>query len=333
MNTKTVSIVVIACLLASAQFCRASANNKINGQREDSGLHVYLPREVTIKDDAIKLGQVSIIRGEELLVAKAGEIALGRVSVPGQEIIVDRALVLSRLACNGISKSQVTLTGAEEITVRQQQRIIKGSEFVEIASSFLEENRPANSVCRWDPLRVPKDLVVPGVSKDIKLFPRLTRSGARSQARIRIVVLADGREAGVREVAFRLKYNHRIVVTLVELGSGSVITPENVKIEKRISNYPEPADWSPPYGFVTKSRLQANTMIRPGMVGPAERAIIVERNQTVVIRVKRPGLFVTAIGKAKQKARAGEFIKVQNVDSQRIILARVNEDGTVEPIF
>jgi len=61
--------------------------------------------------------------------------------------------------------------------------------------------------------------------------------------------------------------------------------------------------------------------------------VIVKRNRTVVIRIERPGLLITAIGKAMQDGRAGDYIKVQNVDSQRIIFARVNADGTVEPVF
>jgi len=69
------------------------------------------------------------------------------------------------------------------------------------------------------------------------------------------------------------------------------------------------------------------------MIGPARPAVVVGRNQTVVIRIERPGILVTAIGKAMQDGRVGEYIKVRNVDSQRIILAKVNEDGAVEPIF
>ena len=333
MSGKTVNIVVITSLLASIQFGRAAANNKTKGLQKDSALRIYLPREVTIKDDAIKLGQVSIIRGKESLVAKASEIALGRISVPGQKIVVARSVVLSRLACNGIPASKVTLTGAEKITVKQQEHIINGGEFVELASSFLKKNPPAGSVCQMNPIRIPKDLVLPGVSKDIKLSTRLARSSAGNQAKVQIAVLADGKEIGVREVTFRLKYNCRRVVTLVELGAGAVINAENVKIEKSVSNYPEPAGWRPPYGLVTRRKLPANTVIRPDMIGPVKPAVVVGRNQRVVIRIERPGLLVTAIGKAMQDGRAGEYIKVRNVDSQRIILAKVNEDGTVEPIF
>jgi flagella basal body P-ring formation protein FlgA len=42
---------------------------------------------------------------------------------------------------------------------------------------------------------------------------------------------------------------------------------------------------------------------------------------------------VSASGKALQRGCAGEKIKVQNIDSNRIIVAKINEDGSVEPVF
>ena len=177
MNNKAVGVIVIISLAASVQFCKASANSKADGAEKNFALQVHLPREITI-------------RGEESLVARAGKIVLGRISVPGQKITVDRSMVLSRLACNGIPASKVTLTGAEKTTVKQQQRIIKPSEFVELASSFLKANPTANSVCQWDLIRTPKDLVVPA-SRNIKLSPSLARGGTRNQARIQINVLAN----------------------------------------------------------------------------------------------------------------------------------------------
>ena len=333
MSSKIFSFVLIISLSASVQLCQGSVDSKADSTEDDFFLQVYLPREVAIKDDTARLGQVSILRGRQSLVAKASEIALGRISVPGQKIIIDRAMVLSRLACNGIAASKVKLSGAEKITVEQQQRIIKGSEFIELASSFLEENPPAGSVCQLNPIRIPKDLVVPGAGKDIKLSPRLVRSGARNRAKVQIIVLSDGKEAGKREVTFRLKYNCRRAVTVVEIDAGGVISPENVKIEDTISNYPEPGNWTAPYGLIAKRRLAANTVVGPHTVGLREPEVIIKRNQTVLIRIERPGILVTAIGKSMQEGGAGEYIKVRNIDSQRIILAKVNEDGTVEPTF
>ncbi len=333
MSGKALNITIIICLFVTAQFCQVLASEKTDGTEKDFALQVYLPREVTIKDNAISLGQVSIIRGKESLVAKASEITLGRISVPGQEIIITRPTVLSRLACNGIPVSKVRLTGAEKIKIKQQQQIIRGSEFVELASSFLKKNPLGRSVCRLTPMRIPKDLVILDAGKDIKLSPRLAKSAARNYAKVQIAVLADGKEIGICEVAFRLKYNCRTAVTLVDIPAGVFISPKDVKIEKTQSNYPEPANWGPPYGLIARRRIPGNTTIRPYMVGPVNPPVIVKRNRTVSIRIQKPGLLITAIGKAIEDGRAGEYIKVRNVDSQRIILAKVNKDGTVEPVF
>jgi flagella basal body P-ring formation protein FlgA len=92
-------------------------------------------------------------------------------------------------------------------------------------------------------------------------------------------------------------------------------------------------NWQPPYGQVAARRLPAATELRRDMLGAAPAPILVRRNDTVVIRIERPGLLVTAVGMALQEARAGEYVKVRNADSSRIIICKVNADGTVEPML
>jgi len=333
MSSKTISINLIILVMAATQSCQALASEEPDDLSKDSSLQVYLPREVTIDDVNLKLGQVSIIRGKEPLVGRANEILLGRISMPGQRIVVDSSVVLSRLASNGIPASKVTLTGAEKITINRQQQIIEGTEFVELASSFIKEKSSFARVCQLNPVRTPKALVVPGASRDIELSPRLLGSGTASRARVRIVVFADGKQIGAREVTFLLEFVCRRAVALVDIPARAVISADNVKIDKTVSNYPEPAHWSPPYGLIAKRHIAAGSVIGSHMVGSATPQVLVKRNQTVVIRIDSPGILVTAIGKATQDGRVGEYIKVQNKDSKRVILAKVSEDGTVEPVF
>jgi flagella basal body P-ring formation protein FlgA len=328
---KSIRIFIACLVMVPALFCRASVNNKTNELQADSGLKVYLPREITIKDSNLKLGQVSIIRGSEPLVAKASEIALGRISVPGQKIVIDRSMVLSRLATNGIDASKVTLTGSEKITVIQQNRTISSSEFVSLANSFLEKNPPDNSARKRKVIRKPKDIVVPEGSSDIRLSPRMVQTGVKNQARVEIAILSGSNKIGVRQVTFALIYDRHQAVTKVDIPAGGFISPENIKIETVQSNNPGPSDWKPPYGQITKRRLPANTVLRQNMLGSLRSPVIVKRNQNVVIRIERPGFLITAAGKTMQDGRAGECIKVRNMDSQRIILVKIREDGSVEP--
>ncbi len=333
---KCIRIFISCALMFCFLLCRTSAGTKTNDLQKEARLQVYLPREVTIKGDIISLGEVSIIQGNPRqgeLRAKAAKIPLGIISMVGQEIVIDRSMVLSRLACSGIPASKVMLTGAEKVTVKRQQKIIKSTEFVELASAFLKKNPPSGSVCKWEPIRIPKDLAVSEKNSDIKFSSRLVKDTAKNQAKVLISVIKDGNQIEEREVTFRLKFKSRRAVTLVDIPAGTVISSANVKIEEFVSSQPEPANWKPPYGQTTKHTLSANMVLGPNMFGPVKPEAVIERNQNVVIRIERPLLLVTAIGKAMQEGRAGEYIRVRNLNSQRIILAKVKEDGTVEPVF
>jgi flagella basal body P-ring formation protein FlgA len=326
MMGRTISIVTIVCLAVSP--CGRAGN-----EPQDDSLRIYLPREIAVDSNVPSLGQIGIIHGEASLAVRAGEIAMGRIAAPGQQVTIDRLTVLSRLASNGIPASKVKLTGAEEIKVRQQGQTISAGEFVGLARLFLERNPPARSICESELMRGPVDLILEGSRQDVKLSPRLLRSSAPNQVRIQVAVVSGGKEIASREVGFRLKFNSHKVVTLVEIPAGGVISPENVKVEKTVSSYPEPAHWSTPYGLVARRRLPANTVLSSNMIGPVEPAIVVKRNQNVIIRIAAGGLVVTAMGQTVEEGSAGEYVRVRNVDSQRIILARVNEDGTVEPVL
>lgn len=314
-------------------FLAISAGSNANAEQDKSAIQIYLPREITINSDSPNLGDVAIIRGNESLAAKAGKVTLGHFSSPGQKITVDRSIVLSRLACSGIPGSEVSLSGAEEITVSKQHQIIRGNEFVEKAVTFLTENPPNPSVCQYNAIRIPQDLILSDTSGDIKLTPSLAENNIKNQAKILVTAFSGDKEVGTREVMFLLKYNCRRAAAKIDMPAGTIISSENVKVEKAVSNYPEPADWAVPYGFVTRRPLPANTVISMDMVEPVKPQVILKRNQNVIIKVDRLGLLVTAIGRTMQEGRVGEYIKVQNLSSQRIILVKVNEDESVEPVF
>jgi flagella basal body P-ring formation protein FlgA len=323
-----------ACaVMTCSLFCQAWADSNAQNLQKDLRLKIYLPREVTVKDSSLSLGQISIVRGSESLAARANKIAIGRFSLPGQEIVIDRHMVLSRLACNGIPTYRVTLTGAEKITVKQKFQIVRGDQLVSVASSFIKGHCPQDSGSQWNAIRTPKDFAVPGAAKSITFSPRLVRSTVKNQARVEIAVLSGVEKIGVREVTFTLKYSCRQAVAKVDVAAGATISADNVRIEEELSNYPEPAGWKPPFGLVAKRLLPANAVIRPQMVGPVRAPIIVKRNQSVLIRIESLGFLITAAGTALQDGKAGEHVKVRNADSRRIIIAKINADGSAEPVL
>ncbi len=319
--------------IVSILFGNIFAEESTGSSQKDPELQIYLPREITIPDDTLKLGEVGIIRGPEDLQTKVNDISLGRFSVPGQEIVIARNTILSRLASNGITASEVILKGAEKITVKQKQQVISGNDFVSLARKFLEKNLTDEKVLEHNPISTPKNIYFSNECENIEYSYNMKRNSRGNQASVEITVLADGKKIGTRNVTFSMQYECRTPVAIIDIPAGTLISTENIKIEKRPSSYPEPADWKAPYGLIAKNKIPANTAINTNMIGSITSHTVLKRNQNVVIRIKKPGFEITALGMTMQDGKTGDFIKVRNVDSQRIIMARINEDGSVEPVL
>jgi flagella basal body P-ring formation protein FlgA len=331
MNRRLLWIVLIGCALSLASACDAAVSGNEVGPRDDL-VRIHLPREVTVENPLLSLGQVAVITGANPLTTTASNVRLGRFSVPGQKITLDRTTILSRLASQGIPAERVALTGADAVTVRRRQQVISGDEFVSFARLFLQQNPPGSSPCDGAAAAKPKDLALPDEPKSMQLTARFVENAASGFATVQVAVVVDGREVGSRTVPLRLRYRCRKAVTLQEIPEGATLTPENVKVEENLSDRPEPG-WKSPYGLVALRNLPARTEIRDGMIDTPQPSLLIRRNETVVIRVQRPGFLVTAVGLAMQEGRAGQYVKVRNTDSHRIIVCKVNDDGTVEPVL
>lgn len=319
--------IALMCLLASQTAGGADI------KPEPNRLEIYLPREVMVTGDIIRLGQIGIVRGAPSLVTKAEEVAMGRFSVAGQKITVDRQTISSRLASSDIDSSKVVLLGAEEVVVQRQETLISGAELIEQAFTFLKRCDAYRSADRCTVVKPPKDIVIESKRENIRFSPRLAGKMGDNPADVEVIIFCGDKGVAKSEVTLRLKYNKRIAVTTAQIKQGELIGEDNARIMQGSSDSPEPNDWRPPYGRRATRSLAKGVVVGSDAVKAQETVVGVSRNQNVVIKVNRPGLVVTTTGKAMQNGKAGEWIKVQNVDSNRVIIAKINEDGTVEPVF
>jgi hypothetical protein len=251
---------------------------------ESSGLKIYLPREVAIKDRVIHLGDIAITHGDENLIRKTEGIALGNISTSGQEIVLDRYTIMARLGSSGIDASVVTFTGAERTSVTFVRKSIGSAELMVAAERFASR-LPLSSDQRLHALDIPADVNISDSDGKLGITPTLNGTTTDNPLVVRLAIVRDGKELATREVRF-------------------VPVPRN-----------------------PRQALAA----KPAAAPNAPK--IVFRNQPVVILIELPGLKVTAMGLPLEDGKAGQFIKVKNLDSKRDIIAQVKSDGTVAPVL
>jgi len=296
-------------------------------------LHVYLPRNAVVGPGPIRLGSVSVIRSEDAALAKkAAEVTLGRSPWAAERIVIGRRTVLSRLACSGVPARAVRLTGAEAVTVAGRQTLLAARSLVACAEAYLKAHPPGGGAAGWRLLREPDDVVLAS-APETELKASLAGDAPSRHVKVTVAVVAGERELASRDLLFRLLYPRRQAVLTRDVAEGEELTRENAKVETVLEETPRRKPWAAPFGLVAATAIRAGTVLRAGLIRPPRSAVIVQRGQTVVMKIAGVGFTIVGRGQALQDGRAGDFIKVRNVDSRRVIVARVTHEGTVEPVI
>lgn len=320
--------ILFFCVLMSSVF---------GGETETAteGLKIYLLGDVVTKGEMIDLGTIGIVRGDDALASAAGKTGLGKFSMAGQEIVIDRATILGRLASSGIDTDGIVISGAERVRVRREEKEVSSEEYVEVAREFLRKRLKGSSVCKISVTSKPKGTVIRKQDKEFKLVPRMSKYSTATLPKVWVGYVLDGVELGGCEIAFVLKYNSRRVVAIADIGTGEVLNSENVKIETRESVRPEDKKWVSPYGMIAKRSLKKGTVVRGEMAGPAEMPVVIKRRQTVLVKVETAGFYVSSFGEAMEDGKVDEFIRIKMNSGRnaKTIIGKVGSDGSVRPVI
>lgn len=124
-----------------------------------------------------------------------------------------------------------------------------------------------------------------------------------------------------------------VVVVKQNLPNGALLEESNLVQEMReLSRLPQDvvSEISEAIGKETRMSIKAGTVLRRAHI---TEPLVIRRNQEVEIIARGRNFEVKAKGIALQNGRLGEFIRVKNISSQKIIQAKVSGEGKVEVSF
>ncbi len=303
----------------------------IGAANEKPAMKIYLPATLRVQCSQLDLGTLAVIRGDdEALVKKASAVAMGRAPLAKEQMTIDRATIQSRLATSGIAAGQVEFTGAEKVVIDRDEKVVASKQLLKAAEDYLQEQRPGPAGCLWKLTGSVKDLPVPS-TKDFKIQVDAAKDSPKDTVRLNIAVVSGKDELGKTVADYRIAYAAQQAVASADIPAGTAFSKDNIKIET-VPCDTKPADgWAPPYGMIATKKIAAGTIISGKEQLPPKPDVLVKRGQKVTMRISGTGFTVTAVGEAQEDGRAGDVIKVVNVDSKRTVFARVGFDGAVEP--
>lgn len=297
-------------------------------------IQIYMPREVKIDQSQINLEKVCIITGDIELAQKAAVVSLGALSIAGQETIIDRDTIISRLVSNGIKKNQFEITGSMETKVKGESITISAAEYIKTAESLMKEIFTDDS-CKWQLQNSPQDTVFEPDGSDYKLQAEFDNFNSIYQKRVIVKAVKEGGEIDRQYVIFQMKYKNSEFVAVENIARGQILTQDNIRLEYVYETSPNKSGFVSPYGMAVKKDIAAGEIIRSGSYQSPKPQKIIKRNEVVIVNIETEGFKLAVPGEALQDGFENDLIKVkvQVTQEARTIIAKVKSDGTVEPII
>jgi flagella basal body P-ring formation protein FlgA len=290
--------------------------------------------KVEIDNNEVLLGQIALIEGGDIqLIQQLKGIVLGRAPLPGKSHNYDQHHLKMRLKQHHINLSAIHLEVPRRVEILRSYVEIDRQEIRKIVSDFIIQNSPQeDKTVRIKEIRVPQSVFLSKGRITYKVSaPRSWE--LKGKCSIAIEFSVNGHSQKRVWATAIVEVMGPVVVTRRPLGRYKPITEDDVALQTMdLADLPSNVvtDLEAVLGQRTKRALGAQIPLRADVI---ELPPLVKRGDLVVIIAESKGLKITARGQVKKKGRRGERIPVVNVDSKKVLYARVIDANTVKVDF
>lgn len=321
-----------AAALAVVAGCLLWALAGLAGATGPASVRCY--EQADIAADQILLGSIAQVDGSDATVVRRLEaVVLGRSPLPGKTRAFDRAAILTRIKQSGIDPTQIDLQLPSEVLITRASMTVEREQIEQIVRGYIQQQAAgAADELRIKDIRINEPVVLPqGPLTTRVVAPKHTDwAGAIPLS----VVFSVGEEEERRVwVTVSLERLTRVVVARRPLGRYKPIDDDDLEV-KAVDAAGLPADCitNPEMviGKRTRRPVDTGTVLRPDLV---EFPPLVKNGDRVRIIAETSGLRISAFGQVKQKGGKGELVQVMNLDSNKVVYARVVDSHTVKIDF
>jgi flagella basal body P-ring formation protein FlgA len=291
---------------------------------------VEIADRVEIDQDEILLGQIARIEGNDIqLIQKLKGIVIGKAPLPGKSRQYDQRYLKMRLKQSKINLSGLNLQVPARIEISRRHIEIRQEKIKQIVTDFIMQNSPQeNRRVFIKAIRVPESVLLPTGRVTYKLVaPR--NGNLMGKVPIAVDFSVDGHFREKVWTTATVEVWGQVVVTRKPLGRHKAITEDDIQLQTvDLANVPSNVitDSETVLGKRTKRAIGMQTVLRADLI---ELPYLVKRGDLVVIIAETEGFRITTLGHVKKKGRQGDRIPVVNVDSRKVLYARVIDSNTV----
>ena len=292
-------------------------------------IKIFLPQSSVINSDEYRLGEISQIEGEDvLLLEKISKTVIGRSPLPGRKLTVTRSLILSRLRSQKINVKRFVFPGSESSSIHRAALKVTGEDIDQVVLKHIME-ASNNEDLKPRLLAKTRDIFLPRgqVSYVITSKGKYKKEGGYRNYEVLFSI--DGEAVRIVTVRTYLKLYKEVFIARDTIRRNQIIEESDLlKVRKNVDRMPREyvTDKNQLIGKISKrtinprEAISGNTVSAPPLVKSGDRLQIVFETQ--FLRLSAPGISMA-------KGRKGERIPVKNLDSKIVVFATVKTRNVV----
>lgn len=294
-----------------------------------SAVTITIPDQVTVSATTFTLADIATITGDDNdRIRILANCRLGSSPVPGSSMTLMPDVIAMRLAGNFIDLSNITWQLPAAIKITTASQTVSGTTLADLAVAAAKQ-RLSGYDSEVTASAIP-DVALPVGTVDYLVdFPSGMRLGGPLTAVVTTMI--NNQPYSKIIVKLNVVIYKNIVVTACDLQPGDMITDMNLAVERRsvgqFSSYY--TDKNKVIGLVVKRDvfLPAGTVLNESLVSILQ---VIKRGNIVSIVAHSGTIEVATTGQALENGGVDQMIRVQNLQTKRILSAKVVDATTVE---
>jgi len=299
------------------------------------GITIAVLQDSTVQGPVMTLGEIAEVNGDNPARLKTlREVKIGAVAAPGTSLTMTPEMLGARLIASGADFTGVTWDVPRSFRVVTASQIVGGQRIADAAKSFIEKSiggsRPlsSGSSVTISLLETPADLTAP--RGKLELIAQIPAGIRHSSPTLAVVsVRTDGRPYTEVTVRFEVKRYEDVIVAANTIDTGDSLSAPDLRIERAdvgpLGNLYF-TDAAKAIGMTARRPIPRGTVLNSSML---TSTLVIKRGATVQIVAKVGDMQVGATGQALNDGAVGDLVRVQNLDTKKIITGRVQADATV----
>ena len=282
-----------------------------------------------IEGDTIELDEICSIQCEDpYLAEKLKTVPVARTPNPGKEKTLSKYEVLSSLKKEGIQVRDIYFTGNAKIRFSFKSDTVYPEDITAAVKEYIvgETGYPEEDVI-FEVTRKPQKTLVPAGELRFEVYP-LSTSSFIGNAYLSVNMIVDDKIIQTVPVAMRIRLFKEVLIPKRRLERGQEICANDFDLKRReVTRFKKGVieDFSEINEMVPKKMIRSSQVMTMNMF---ERPQLVNRGDIVKIVLESDALVIKTKGIALNSAKKGEVVRVENIDSKRVITAIVDGKGS-----